>query len=513
MSIKNCFRMSLAASLVLLASSACGQDTVIYVDCNAGGTNDGTDWADAYVHLQDALAMANSLAGAVEIRVAQGTYGPDQGESQTPRDREATFQLVDGVTLRGGFAGFGEVDPDAWDPVSRETILSGDLEGNDSHASNIRLLAYDPSRTENSYHVVSALGVEEAVLDGFFIIGGHANGEKDSHYARGGGFYCDSGSPKIVRCVLSENTCDDYGAAIYLGGRCEAEIACCHIIGNSTPDDGGGIFIKDESYFGSAPLITNCIITGNWAGDGSGGIRCDDFAYATIRNCVIAGNASGDEGGGISCKWQSKPFIENCTITGNSSIYGGGIYCIETGVTMVNCILRANRANHGNQIAMKLLGEEEWRTYTRLTISFSDVQGGRSDMYVDDGCELHWSAGNIDADPCFADLGRWDQNGSPRDPEDDFWIDGDYHLRSEQGRYDPDTLMWTADEITSPCIDAGDPDMSVEDEPEPTGARVNMGAYGGTDQASKSPSGQWGGGTGKGTVDVKEICDLGELRY
>ena len=35
-------------------------------------------------------------------------------------------------------------------------------------------------------------------------------------------------------------------------------------------------------------------------------------------------------------------------------------------------------------------------------------------------------------------------------------------------------------------IDAGDPNSPVGKEPEPNGGRINMGAYGGTSQASKS---------------------------
>ena len=42
------------------------------------------------------------------------------------------------------------------------------------------------------------------------------------------------------------------------------------------------------------------------------------------------------------------------------------------------------------------------------------------------------------------------------------------------------------DEVTSPCIDAGDPMSPIGREPFPNGGRINMGAYGGTAEASKS---------------------------
>ena len=45
---------------------------------------------------------------------------------------------------------------------------------------------------------------------------------------------------------------------------------------------------------------------------------------------------------------------------------------------------------------------------------------------------------------------------------------------------------WVTDSSTSPCIDAGDPNSDWNAEPWPNGKRINMGAYGGTDQASKN---------------------------
>jgi len=95
--------------------------------------------------------------------------------------------------------------------------------------------------------------------------------------------------------------------------------------------------------------------------------------------------------------------------------------------------------------------------------------------------------GNTDVDPLFAVSGYWDASGTPEDPSDDVWVDGDYHLRSQAGRWDPVAARWVLDEVTSPCIDAGDPNSPVGTEPEPNGGRVNMGAYGGTTEASKSP--------------------------
>ena len=80
-------------------------------------------------------------------------------------------------------------------------------------------------------------------------------------------------------------------------------------------------------------------------------------------------------------------------------------------------------------------------------------------------------AHSISADPLFADAAN-----------------GDFHVRSKAGRYDPAAGTFvTVDAVVSPCVDAGDPTDPVGDEPNYNGGRVNLGAYGGTAEASKTP--------------------------
>jgi hypothetical protein len=103
------------------------------------------------------------------------------------------------------------------------------------------------------------------------------------------------------------------------------------------------------------------------------------------------------------------------------------------------------------------------------------MQGGISAVYVDPCSTLIWGSGNIDTDPCFA---SFDPNGEPN-----LW---DLHLQSEYGRWYPNSQSWVMDSNTSPCIDAGDPNSDWTAEPWPNGKRINMGAYGRTNQASKN---------------------------
>ena len=99
-------------------------------DAEAGGG--GACWDIAYQFLQDALATATGR-DRVEIRVAQGVYKPDRSAPQAggTGDRDAIFTLVNRVTIAGGFAGFGTRDPELRDPEFFQTILSGEVNGDD----------------------------------------------------------------------------------------------------------------------------------------------------------------------------------------------------------------------------------------------------------------------------------------------------------------------------------------------------------------------------------------------
>ncbi|MBA7681028.1 hypothetical protein ES703_89356 [subsurface metagenome] len=138
-------------------------------------------------------------------------------------------------------------------------------------------------------------------------------------------------------------------------------------------------------------------------------------------------------------------------------------------MTVTNCILWGNTANEGPQIAL-----ESFEGST--PIDYSCVQGGEFDIYTDYS-DLDWDASNIGEDlindnPLFADADN-----------------DDYHLLSAAGRWDPVSEGWVVDAVTSPCIDAGNPGCDLGDEPsDPNNVRINMGAYGGTDKASKTPA-------------------------
>lgn len=190
-----------------------------------------------------------------------------------------------------------------------------------------------------------------------------------------------------------------------------------------------------------------------------------------ISNCLIAGNQTSDPGFGtiVYCV-DSNSIIENCTIVNNyAGETGAAVYLNLSDVAISNSIIRGNTP----QQIMVESGNDP-------IVVYCDTQG-------------EWPGeGNIDSDALFASAGYWadpaDPNLMPIEPNDPnaSWIEGDYHLMSKTGRWDPVFMSWVKDKSMSPCVDAGDPVSPYANEPEPNGERINMGAYGGTTQASLS---------------------------
>ena len=281
--------------------------------------------------------------------------------------------------------------------------------------------------------------------------------------------YSRNSNLTLTNCTFIENVshrgggmCNIISSAILTG---------CTFSGNVATTRGGGM--KNTK---SALELIGCAFNGNTAGLYGGGIH-DEGSALELTGCAFSGNTA-ERGGGMHISQNRDIKLTGCTFTGNYLTNkhggdldkGGGIYsCLfyspSNKMSIINCILWGD-------------SPDEIRLCTGTpVITYSNIQGG-------------WPGeGNIDADPLFAALGYWHDNNTPDDPEDDYWVDGDYHLKSQAGRFDPATQAWVKDDVTSPCIDAGDPLSPVMYEPHPRGCIVNMGAYGGTEEASKSPFG------------------------
>ncbi len=296
---------------------------VAYVDARAPGGGDGTSWATAFNLLQTGLAEAQYGETISELRVAQGTYYPDRN-GEIPGgsgNRYASFNLVNGVALRGGFAGLGAADPNAQDPVAYPTVLSGEIGTG--------------SGSDNTLHVVSGMSCgSDTVLEGFVITGGQSVAVSSTNLD-GAGVLLVQSSPRIVSCVI-------------LGNQAGAEEGFgAYLVGN-----GGGLACS-----GGSPVLQNCVIQNNRAGDGQNG-----FCTAGVAN---PGNRGGDGGGAYFSG--GNPLLIDCTVAGNVAGRGGsGTPCAEsessggdggagggvffsegTSAILVNCVIRGNQTGAG----------------------------------------------------------------------------------------------------------------------------------------------------------------------
>jgi len=458
---------------------------VIYVDDDAAGANDGTSWEDAYIYLQEALADANSAEKPVEIRVAQGIYKPDMGTGITPGDRDASFKLISGVSLSGGYAGIFEPDPNERDYEKYETILSGDLDGNDIYIENPNELNNEPTRQENSKYVITTDWPDSAsVLDGFTVSGGNGkiptSGGRGGGGRLGGGIRMGSGKLRIFKCVFTNNLSSDgagiyvrygqltltncifkvneasSGGGIYNDGYGELKMVDCIFENNFAANKGGGVYNEDSKI-----TIANTSFKNNSASDGGAIFSDNCLKDSSFNNSLFIGNLATNDGGAIYIEQNQNCLeITNSTFAQNSALYGKAIFSASD-IKIKNSILY-----NGGQ-------DEIWNNnLSTIEVSYSDIQNGQSSIYDPNG-ELIWGEGNIDINPLFADLNN-----------------GDYHLKSQAGRYDSITQSWLIDSNTSTCIDAGDPMLPIGLEPFSNGGVINMGAYGGTSEASKSYFGE-----------------------
>ena len=242
----------------------------------------------------------------------------------------------------------------------------------------------------------------------------------------------------VVQCVSGEDANSIIEGFTITGGNAN---------GTGSNSYGGGMYCENSS-----PTVTNCTFSGNQAGEDGGGMF-NNNSNPTLTNCLFFNNYAADVGGGMLNSY-SDPNITNCTFSGNSAgRVAGGMHTYYSRATVTNCILWGNTP------------DEISDTNSTPNVTYSDIQGG-------------WSGeGNIDADPCFANPGN-----------------DDYHLKSEAGRWDPNSKTWTKDTVSSPCIDGGNPNSDWTREYWPHGERINMGAYGGAAESSASLSKAGNGG-------------------
>ncbi len=208
---------------------------------------------------------------------------------------------------------------------------------------------------------------------------------------------------------------------------------------------GGGIYIE-----GCSPEIKRCIISDNRA-DGDGGGIYAMFSTSIIRNNLIVRNYSANFGGGFFISY-AEPYILNCTVALDTALHWGGGFFVgaEGSSRITNCIVAYNE----NDLE-PWGGHDAGGTYFRNIATVRSASPVITFNCIPHPTDPYSGQGNILEEPGFISV----------DPDSGY----DFHLQ-----------------LSSPCIDAGDPLMNPGNEPDVLVNRVNMGAFGGTEEAALS---------------------------
>lgn len=234
--------------------------------------------------------------------------------------------------------------------------------------------------------------------------------------------------------VRAANNCRLDGFTITGYAHEDIDGVYCENVNNFTISNN---IIKNNTWSGVYAVRSSIVVSNNLILDNTcAGIFCnyESSANTLIINNTICGNRNE---AGINVWFGAAALVANNIIASNTGY--GGIFCYDGGaVTLVN---------------NNVWGNTCWIWMIPLA-NYMGCERGETDISVD---------------PLFADPSN-----------------GDYHLESQAGRWDSKSKTWLQDGVTSPCIDAGDLNTPVGLELFPNGGRVNIGAYGGTAQASKS---------------------------
>ncbi|ALL04042.1 hypothetical protein AQ505_00160 [Pedobacter sp. PACM 27299] len=351
--------------------------TRLHVNAAATGDDNGIDWGNGFTDLQAALAIAKD---GDEIWMAKGKYSPGAGP-------KATFSLVSGVKLYGGFAGT-ETDltqrvPDASGRfTTNETVLHGN-DINRHVVFNNTLLS--PNTLMDGLTITAGFadstrldGYGAGIYNGAAVMNGTYNNlviKNNRAHIYGGGMYNASPGLKMTNVLFENNEVTNttrYGGGLFntgsnailnqvtfknnkaiIGGGVYNNVANVKLNdvrfeGNTASTTGGGLHSIAEIIIDRASFLEN---TADQKGAGI-------FAYGliTIRNAVfsknrITGILAASNGAGVYVESSTTATIQNSTFSNNTvavtslpgTFLGAGLWAAPTTVNVYNSIFWGNK--------------------------------------------------------------------------------------------------------------------------------------------------------------------------
>ena len=455
---------------VVMAVAACVAQAQVYVTPTGAGLEDGTSWADA-MSFEAALLSGGELylAGDTYISATASTFTVPAETSLygaftmngDERDLEAHPSI-----LHGNGQGIVVVTIGGADVVLDGIVITGaygvsPVQGlNKSVNGNLTLIDCVISNNVMTAGIGSVLALAANFVNGHDDIiilrrcviadNGRIIGPDTTHSSgsAANGIRSQNGTVIIEGSRFSRQFCDPWNSrslgagALFFDGRALRVSDTVFEENNSAPHGWGGGAVRLGGVAESA-TFSNCLF------------RANGFAYRSGMTPGMGGAIAIFNAGFSRIGFYQCTFVDNRIGDGN----GGAVYMNSGAVTLRNCIFWNN-------------------TITQPGF---------------DGAEIFMAGGSLDGD--------WLCMTSVEDPQavrlgghslgshvitDDPLFAADFRLKSQAGRWDPAIQDWVSDEVTSPCIDAGDPACDVGDEPAPHGGRINLGFDAGTAKASKS---------------------------
>ena len=514
--------------------------TDYYVTPQGAGGADGSDWDNAFSNIQDAVDQATSVGDKIYLKegvytndlqisiaskpgltvlggyAGSGSPGARSGPETSALTRNTAFQMriingssstfaLDGLTVRNGYVntsyGGGMYLSGCTVTITNCVLRDNQLPwastqnggGGGIYSASTTLKIYDSELINNlARHNRNGYGgsirtsggtlvLEDCLVNGGWLQVGISGGQGSS-YDYGGAIYSSGTALSIDSCTFTNcrtynyahYTADARGGAIYVNGGSakiyNTDFNGCYVDSRSdwqtSQAYGGAIFSVNAN-----PLtLTNCTFARCYAryqdppGIQQGGVLyvAGGSYKTTLQACEILGNGSSYAG---DSRFASGTFFVTNTLVAKNR--GSGIVAAGGVLRAVNTTLADNTGwgiDHAGATVVEV----------KNVIASGNSSGGiesNAAVSVSYTCGqgLHPGTGNLSGDPLFVDAA-----GS------------DYHLESRAGSWHNDPGAFVLDTTNSPCIDAGN-DLPYGRELLPNGGIINLGAYGNTAQASKTP--------------------------
>ena len=335
-----------SASALLLALTAVpgGASTVLVVDSLADGGAVDTDCTTPVV---DSCSLRDAISAAADGDVI--TF--KSGLTGTITLTEGYLAIQSALTLTGSGSASITVDGNGsehvfylYSEVNGDVVMSGlTITGSEGGAA-----IYAQNDGDFTLTDVNVTGNNGEYGGGLYINNTGAftltnsNVSNNTATDQGGGVYIydETTSVTISNTTIVDNTADSAGGGIYAAYLADMTIVGSTFSGNTAGDDGGALYF---GLYGAEVTISDSVFSANSASDG-GALRLTVDQVVTINNTTITGNTAGDYGGGIIIGEGGSLTINQSTIVENSAYQGGGLYVDGGDVVLSGTIISNNSA-------------------------------------------------------------------------------------------------------------------------------------------------------------------------